>query len=425
MPIIVRAEKASPHHEKILELYSTCKGNLVRVHEELISAGAQMSYQALTGYCRRHGLGQRVRTPAGSYTFGPGEEMQHDTSPHKARIAGQMVPVQTASLVFCYSRMLFAQLYPTFTRFTCKIFLSDALAYFGGVCRVCMIDNTGVVVLKGTGSEMVPVPEMEAFGARYDFVFRAHEKGDADRSARVEGSFNYIENNFLAGRSFDDFEHANREARAWCDRVNALQSPKLHASRRELFAAEQSQLKPLPLWVPDVYQLHQRIVDDEGYVRLHPCRYSAPYQLIGRQLEVRETKNEIQLYLGPRIVATHPRLLGKTGRVTNPEHRPPRGSKKTTQPSAEEQKLKEVLPEFVEFIEQLKVKTHGRTPLALKRLLRITRDYPPEAVQQAIQTAANFGLYDLERLERMVLRNVDRRFFPGLDGHDPDPEKDR
>jgi len=102
----------------------------------------------------------------------------------------------------CYSRILFFQFFPTFTRFDCKVFLSDALQYFQGSCDVCMIDNTHVVVLQGTGRDMVPVPEMAAFAERYRFRFQAHEKGDANRSAHVERGFSYIENNFLAGRSY-------------------------------------------------------------------------------------------------------------------------------------------------------------------------------------------------------------------------------
>jgi hypothetical protein len=42
------------------------------------------------------------------------------------------------------------------------------------------------VVLRGTGREMIPVPEMEAFGERFGFRFVAHQIGNANRSARVE-----------------------------------------------------------------------------------------------------------------------------------------------------------------------------------------------------------------------------------------------
>jgi len=54
--------------------------------------------------------------PAGQYHFGPGEEMQHDISPHDAKIAGKLRRVQTASLVLCYCRMIFIQCFASFTR---------------------------------------------------------------------------------------------------------------------------------------------------------------------------------------------------------------------------------------------------------------------------------------------------------------------
>src|SRR5262249_25465472 len=162
-------------------------------------AGAKLSYQALTGFCRRHGIGYEPKKPAGKYPFEPGQEMQHDTSPHLAHIGGVERRVQTASLVLCCSRMRFIQLYPTFNRFICKLFLHDALTFFGAAAKHCMVDNTHVVVLHGTGREMVPVPEMAAFGERYGFTFIAHEKGDANRSAHVERGFDHVENNFYAG----------------------------------------------------------------------------------------------------------------------------------------------------------------------------------------------------------------------------------
>jgi len=47
VPEIHRAEKAEPYRERILELFSACKENLVRVHEELVVGGAALS-QAFT-----------------------------------------------------------------------------------------------------------------------------------------------------------------------------------------------------------------------------------------------------------------------------------------------------------------------------------------------------------------------------------------
>ncbi len=413
VPRLERIEKAEPFREQIEDLYRQCKGNLVRVHEELCLAGAMLSYQALTAYCRRHGIGHEPKKPVGRYHFDPGEEMQHDTSPHLAMVGGVERRVQTASLVFAYSRMRFIQLYPAFNRFTCKLFLDAAIRYFDGACRRCMIDNTHVVVLRGTGREMVPVPEMAAFADRYGFTFVAHEKGDANRSAHVERGFDHVENNFLAGREFEDFAHANREAVAWCDRVNSARRRELHASARELFVRERASLVPLPIWVPDIYVLHHRIVDTEGYIHVDGNIYSVPYQLIGCQVEVREGKDKVTVFQGPRIVAEHDRALGfEKRRVTRPEHRPPRGTQAAARlPSPDERELAQAEPPLPEYAAALKNRSSNRWPVALRRLAQMRRDYPRKPFLDAVASAAHYGLFDLDRLERMVLRNIASAYF--------------
>src|SRR5438094_6989919 len=63
LPELHRTEKAEPHRQQILELFDQCKGNLVRVHEELVASGAELSYTALTAFCRRHRIG--YTPPAG------------------------------------------------------------------------------------------------------------------------------------------------------------------------------------------------------------------------------------------------------------------------------------------------------------------------------------------------------------------------
>ena len=413
VPLLIRSEKAEPYRQQILEQWINCKGNLVRVHEELVASGMPLSYPALTAFCRRHGIGQKPKVAVGQYAFQPGEELQHDTSPHQVEIAGKKRGVQTASAVLCYSRMLFFQCYPTFQRFDCKVFLTDAVRFFGGACCWVMIDNTHVVVLHGTGRHMVPVPEMEAFGERFGFQFRAHELGDANRSARVERPFHFIEHNFLAGRRFSSWEDLNVQARQWSDRVNATYKKHIRAIPRELFALERMHLRPLPVWIPEVYRLHQRIVDMEGYVALHTNRYSVPISWIGRRVEVRETKDKIEIQLDLRSMVIHSRVAeAQQQRITLAEHRPPRGQGiKRSDPHPEEQAIVKAAPEIAEYVQALKQRGRRYLLVALRQLLRMIREYPREPVLAAIEEAARYGLYDLDRLERMILHRVAREYF--------------
>ena len=398
----------------------------MRVHEELTASGAPLSYQALTAFCRRHGIGQAPPVAAGQYHFGPGEEMQHDTSPHELELAGKKRKVQTASAVLCYSRMLFFQCSPTFQRFDCKVFLTAALGYFAGAPGRVMIDNTHVVVLRGTGREMVPVPEMAAFAERFGFHFVAHAIGDANRSARVERPFSFIENNFLAGRTFASWEDLNQQARQWCDKVNSTYKKHLRAVPRELFAVERLHLQPLPAWIPEVYRLHPRLVDIEGYVALHTNRYSVPLDWIGRRVEVRETQDKIEIQLDPRHLVTHRRIAeAEHQRVTLAEHRPPRGQGlPRPDPHPEEKAVLAAVPEIADYLATLKQRGRKVLTLALRQLLRLVREYPREPLLAAVREAARYGLYDLDRLERMILRRVAREYFllkDGTGGENEDP----
>jgi hypothetical protein len=49
--------------------------------------------------------------------------------------------------------------------------------------------------------------------------------------------------------------------------------------------------------------------------------------------------------------------------------------------------------------------------VALRQLLRMVREYPREPLLAAIGEAGRYGLYDLDRLERMILRRITRDYF--------------
>ena len=157
----------------------------------------------------------------------------------------------------------------------------------------------------GSGKQMEPVPEMAAFAERMGFRFVAHEIGDANRSAR--GAAVPLHRTQLSRRQdLRELAGSQQPARQWCDRVNATYKKHIRAVPRELYAVERLHLKPLPVWIPEVYRLHQRIVDSEGYVALHFNRYGSR-NFIGRRVEVRETREKIDIELDARRIVTHTR----------------------------------------------------------------------------------------------------------------------
>jgi len=72
VPPLGRLERADAWREAILELHARYEGHLGRVHDGLLELGAELSYPALTAFCRKHGIGSAPPLPAGRYDFAAG-----------------------------------------------------------------------------------------------------------------------------------------------------------------------------------------------------------------------------------------------------------------------------------------------------------------------------------------------------------------
>ena len=365
----------------------------------------------------------KVRQPAGRYHFEPGEEMQHDTSPHDVKVGEAVRRLQCASLVLCYSRMIFARAYPVWNRFHARMFLTEAIVHFGGAAARCMLDNSSVIIAHGTGQHAVAAPEMAAFADRFDFRFVAHERGDANRSARVERPFDYIERNFYPGRRFADLTDLNEQFATWCAQDHRRFRKRLGARPIELHAAEHPLLKRLPLYIPEVYDLHPRLVDIEGFVCLHLNRYEVPPELLGRRVEVRESREHVRIFYGSQEVAIYPRVEpGLQKRSYLPERPERRRARQHEQGLREERELRAAGSEFEALLTALRTQHGGRAVRPIRALHRLYLDYPTDALRQAIAHALRYGLTDLGRLEKLVLKHIAGNYFrlspPGDDDDD-------
>jgi transposase len=398
----------------VREAFVSAKGNVVRVRETLEEKGHNVPYSTLTRIVRDLELREDRKKRAGAYAFGPGEEMQHDTSPHQAVVGGKKVKAQCAGLVLAYSRRLFIQYYPAFTRFEARVFLDAAWRYMDGVCPRCVIDNTSVVVARGSGPDADIAPEMERFGQIFGVAFVPHAVGHADRKARIERNFAYVEGNFLAGRAFSDWHDLNEQALKWCEEVaNKKEKRSLGMSPEAAYLMEKPHLVPLPPYIPPVYQTLYRTVDLEGYVAVDTNRYSAPERLIGKEVEVHKLWDRIEVFFKNQKVADHPRVVDKRDtHVTAPDHHAPLHRMRTYgEPCAEEKALIGQHEWLDRFAGEIKSRSAGRAVRSMRRLLDLKRTYPHEAFEKAVLEALHYGLCDLARLEQMILSYVAGDFF--------------
>jgi hypothetical protein len=107
-------------------------------------------------------------------------------------------------------------------------------------------------------------------------------------------------------------------------------------------------------------------------------------------------------------VAIHERVYGPCDtRVTDATHRPPRGQGlgRHPQPAPEEIELLQLEPRVASYLKALKLQVGDRRA-PLRRLLSMLQEYPREPFLTALASAKRYRLFDLDRLEKMVLRQI-------------------
>jgi transposase len=423
----IHADAANdPSREQLQALFERARGNVVRVQQLLAAEhGQQVSYSTLTRWVREAQLREPPQR-SGEYSPGPGVEAQFDTSPHRVKIAEHTLTAQCAGLVLAYSRRLYVQYYPRFTRLEAKDFLLRAVRFMDGSTQRCVIDNSSVILAGGSGADALIAPEMQAFARALGFYFMAHRVNHPDRKGRIERIFAWVERGFLPARTFADFANLNQQVLQWCEQI-ANQKPKrsLGMSPEAAYLIEKPYLQRLPAVLPPVYDVLERTVDLMGFVSVHTNRYSVPERWVGQPVTVYLYPGELQIHCRGVLIATHPRLIGKQdARHTLPGHHPiPRARER--QPVPEEKWLRAQHPTLDRYVAALTAGQPGRAVRVLRRLLQIQRTYPAEPFLAAVEQALKFGLLDLSRLERLVLRHVAGDFF-ALDSNvdEPPPSQD-
>ena len=81
--------------------------------------------------------------------------MQHDTTIYMLEVGKKRIKVVASIIYFRYSKIRYLKFYRSFNRFQMKCFLHEALMFYGYAAPECIIDNTNLARLSGTGSRAV------------------------------------------------------------------------------------------------------------------------------------------------------------------------------------------------------------------------------------------------------------------------------
>jgi len=398
--------------EKLLEeLYRDCNGYRQRMHEILTEEHAlPIGYSSLTRLLRDKGLGVKKKPRSCHVPDIPGEEMQHDTSEHKVRIGGVQRKVISSGLYLRYSKMRYVLFYRRFNRFIMKCFFDEALRHWGYCAPNCIIDNTHLAILYGSGSSAVMCPEMIGFGANYGFTWKAHAIGHADRKAGTERNFNTVETSFLPGRAFDTLEDMNMQAIRWATvRYAKRPQAKTKLIPAMLFETEKSALIKLPDYISTPCLEHHRLVDEYGYISFDGNYYHVPESFSKRSATVLQYAHHLGIMDGMTEVVRHQIAADgiKNERIAQPGHGAlPRYAPKNRKLGCEqeEKKLLEMGEAFAHYLDQAKSTTSGvkQRPAFVRGLYALSKRLGVSLLEKALQRALAYNVFDLGAIQRIA-----------------------
>jgi transposase len=407
-PEVVRTLKQPIDAQLLQRLYQECAGWIQRVHERLAEEEKIfIKYSSLTWRLRQLGISQSKQARCGQVPDEPGAEMQHDTTTYPIKLGEKTVRLVATILYLRYSKRRYLKFYRSFNRFRMKCFLHEALTYWGYAAGQCIIDNTNLARLHGTGANAVIVPEMELFAKERAFRFVCHEKGHSDRKAGEERSFWTTETNFLPGRTFGDLEDLNHQAFQWSTvRMEHRPQTKAQIIPAKAFEHEQAYLTKLPAHLPAPYQVHGRGTDQYGYTAFEGNFYWVP-GTTREDVKILEYSQRIQIYLARQCVAEYPLPSdGVTNQRFSPEGLPlPRYQTKRRSPPAEqeEKRLRALAPEVSAYLDLVLQVKGVQRHVFLRRLLAFSQTMTPGLFLKVIQRAHHYRISTLDTIERIAL----------------------
>jgi hypothetical protein len=365
-----------------------------------------IAYSTLTRLVRKSGFLEN-KDHARHFSVGdvPGEEMQQDTSTYHIKLGERSYRLIASGLYFRYSKMRYIKFYPYFNRFMMKCFFHEALTYLGYAAGRCVIDNTNLAVLHGTGKDAVFHPEMIQFAKPFGFEWFAHEKGHANRKAGKERNFWTLETNFLTGRTFLNMADLNSQAFVWAaERYARRPQARTRLIPVALFENEKPYLVKLPLELPLPCRALERGTDQHGYVAVNANYYWIPgksrpnTKIIEYEKKIKiypENEDPIEYDL-PDWTVRNAKYSPK-GVDTNP-YGEPRNLKKSSE--EEEQKLRslgQATAEYLDFVKSLESGIRYK-PRFIRSLYALTKKLAAPLWSIVIERALKYRLTSMESL---------------------------
>ena len=254
-----------------------------------------------------------------------------------------------------------------------------------------LYDNMKTVVLSREGDNIQWNPQFMDFSSFYGFIPRLCIPGRKETKGKVERPFSYIRSSFFRGSEFASLTDLNEKGRSWLDNIANV---RIHGTTGaipfERLKAEN--LRPLRDSDYILEQSETRRSSKDCYISFDRNRYSIPYQYSCRDLIVKLRGEELHIFYGDELIATHRLSYQKGQMVTDPQHF--LGIPKPAYPSGIRAVREAFLAHFPganPFLDGLVKAKYGNAGYHMLQILSLLEDYPKDLVESAIERSSAYG----------------------------------
>lgn len=244
---------------------------------------------------------------------------------------GKEVPVYLFVSVLANSGLIFCKPTMRQTRDDWIDAMTEMFTFYGGVAKAIYLDNSTSLVLKADRFNPKVCDEFASFCEYYGTVPNPVAPGEPTYKGLVENAVKQCTARIirvLRERRFFELSALEIEVKKLLNGINnAPMDDYIQQSRLERFEEERPYLRRLPTspYEPSLIILKRKV--QSGYViRYEDCRYSVPYQYVGKEVRVlvRPRKHLLEIVDGEtgEIITSHPLSERRGETFVRREHMP-------------------------------------------------------------------------------------------------------
>lgn len=289
---------------------------------------------------------------------------------------------------------------------------NQAFAYFDGVPRRILYDNTKIAVKEILGGEeRKPTQGFSELQSHYLFDAKFGRPGKGNDKGNVEGLVGYARRNFMVPvPRVSSWEELNQHLLEECQKRRQKIVRGESESIAERFKRDREQLLSLPAAPYEACQKHPTRASSQALVRYKTNDYSVPVACAHRPVVVKAYVWEVVIGCGSEMVARHRRSYQREEMIFDPLHYLPLLEQKTRALDQAAPLAGWQLPEqFRELRRQMEARLDKRGRREYVQVLRLLEVFSLTEVQTAVQQALSLGAISFDAVKHLLLCAIEQR----------------